>query len=72
MDEFEQSTSEKETNDDHNVFYQNPIHCEEREFLHEKKIKCSIFSPVFIIKPGRRKTGIFSAELRKREKSQMA
>ena len=43
MDEFEQSTLEKETNDDHNVFYQNPIHCEEREFLQEKKLSAVYF-----------------------------
>ena len=32
MDEFEQSNSEKETNDSHNTCYQNAIPCKENAF----------------------------------------
>ena len=31
MDEFEQSDLEKETNDVHNTYYQNPIRYKEKE-----------------------------------------
>ena len=54
MDEFEQSGLGKETDDSHNIFYQNAKHYKEREnALIEKNYKCAIFSLVFVIKPGR-------------------
>ena len=37
MDEFEQSDSEKQTDDSHNTIYQNVIHYKERENAFMKK-----------------------------------
>ena len=38
MDEFEQSDSEKHTDDSHNTTYQNVIHYKERENAFMKKM----------------------------------
>ena len=40
MDEFEQSDSEKETNDSHNTCYQNAIRYKETENALTKSCKC--------------------------------
>ena len=60
MDEFERSDLEK---DSHNTFYQNAIHCKERDNAPIKK--CGILSLVFVIKPGRHMIEIFSVGLQK-------
>ena len=61
MDEFEQSDLENESNDYHNIFYQNAIHCKERENAFIKKHNtCGIFSLVFVKELGGRMTEIFS------------
>ena len=51
MDEFEQKDLEKETNDFHNIFYQNEIHYKEKENAFIKNYKGGIFSFVFVMKP---------------------
>ena len=38
MDEFEQSNSEKKTNDPHNTFYRGAIHYKEKENRFFKKL----------------------------------
>ena len=60
MDELEQSDLEKETNDSHNMCYQNAMRYREKENAFTKSCKCGLFSLVFIIKLGGRLTEIFS------------
>ena len=60
MDVFEQSNSEKETNDSHNTFYQNAIYYKGHENAFIRKLKvCYIFS-CLCYKTRERMTVIFS------------
>ena len=72
MDEFEQSDSEKETNDSHYTCYQNAKRYKEKENAFIKNCKCGLFSLVFVIKLGGGMTEIFSAGLRKTDKGMKA
>ena len=50
MDEFEQSDLEKETNDSHNIFYQNVIHYKEKENTFIKELKVWYIFPCLYYK----------------------
>ena len=65
MDEFEQSNLDKETNDPHNTYYQNAIHCKEKEDAFIKNCKCGLFTLAFVIKLEGSMTDIFSVGLQK-------
>ena len=56
----EQSDLEKQTDDSHNIIYQNAICYKKRKhaFMKEDNM-CVIFSLVFVIKPGGSMTEIF-------------
>ena len=69
MDEFEESDSEKETNESHNTCYQNAVRYKEKENAFMRNCRYGLFSLVFIIKLGRRTTEIFLVGLKKTDKS---
>ena len=65
MNEFEQSDLEKETNDSHNIYYQNAIPYKEKENAVIKNCKCGL---VFVIKLGGGMAEIFSVGLQETDK----
>ena len=50
MDGFDQNDLEKETNDSHNICYQNEVQYKEKENDFIKRCKCGLFSLVFLLK----------------------
>ena len=59
---------EKETNESHDICYQNAIRYEEKENAFIKNCKYGLFSLVFVIKLGGSMTEIFLVRLQKTDK----